>query len=139
MGASDPDVLRAGTNHIPLPGGARQQQRIHAVTWDLNGNEEEDRSSEEGGGRDDLSGAADGSSKGKEEKGSGRFDKDSLTGGHSKTSRKVAKTSAARQETTEGQEAIRLTPGHALGRTGAQQEQYCEMYLVRAYKFPEYK
>ncbi|KAJ1084284.1 hypothetical protein NDU88_004436 [Pleurodeles waltl] len=87
MGVFDPELLQAGSNHIQLPGDGRQQQRIWAVTPDLNGNMEENESLEEEGGRDDLSSVADGSSKEEEEKGSGGFNQDGFGGGQSKPSR----------------------------------------------------
>ncbi|KAJ1175842.1 hypothetical protein NDU88_001127 [Pleurodeles waltl] len=82
MEASDPDVLRAGTNHIPLPGDGRQQQRIRAVTRDLNGNEEEDRSSEAGETTSAMWQTE--AAKEKRKKGSGMLDEDSLDSGQLK-------------------------------------------------------
>ncbi|KAJ1098579.1 hypothetical protein NDU88_003687 [Pleurodeles waltl] len=87
MRAFNQNVLRAGTNSIPLPGDGRQQQRICAVTRYLNGNMEEDALLEEGGERDDLGGAADGSSKEEEEEGSGGFNQEGFDGGQSEPSR----------------------------------------------------
>ncbi|KAJ1215855.1 hypothetical protein NDU88_003462 [Pleurodeles waltl] len=118
MGVFDPDIHRAGTNHIPFPGDSRQQQRICAVTQDLKDNMEDDSSLEEGGGRDDLGGLA---AKGKRRKGAGASTKRVWMVSSQNPAGRTAKTSAVRQDTTEGQEAIRLNSGHALGRAWPQQ------------------
>ncbi|KAJ1181718.1 hypothetical protein NDU88_006920 [Pleurodeles waltl] len=123
LGASDPDVLWAGTNHIPLPGDGRERQRIRAVTGTSNGNEDEDRWSEEGDGRNELSGAADGGSEGREEKGSGRYGKNSFNGGQSETSREDREniTSAAGRHRGPGGHTPELRPrsGKSVAPAGA--------------------
>ncbi|KAJ1119144.1 hypothetical protein NDU88_007330 [Pleurodeles waltl] len=61
------------------------------------------------------------------------------TAARRKPAGRTTRMPAVQQDATEGQEAIRPNSGHALGRVWPQQEQHCEMYLVRAYKIPGYK
>ncbi|KAJ1119143.1 hypothetical protein NDU88_007329 [Pleurodeles waltl] len=131
MRASDPYVLRAGTNHIPLLGDGRQRQRSCAVTWASNCNEEEDRSEEEEDRRDDLGGASDGSSKGKEEKRSRRYGKDSLDGGQTKTSREDRENvgSVAGRHRGPGGHALDLRPRS--GKIMAPASAWAELSSIR--------